>query len=280
MVLLWGKCRSGSTPLANVFGVAGIPSFFQPVKNVARHVLVGRDPPTWQVPVDKDNRVILVKETAGPYVAAEALLNPLELLIGAGYPADRIHLLVLERDPYRSFGSWLFHWSTRREPCALLHNFVIASLNMKRLEQSALCHGVPVTHFVHEASRRPLATVQPLFERLGLGSCFHTRCVTDWADRGALGTERSGVVWPKEPPMFQAPTAHSSGRFYQYRERSADSLNAEERDCLDSWRLPDLYRQTAAACARDLGLDHLLSECLSDLALSGQAALSSVPQDS
>ena len=38
----WGRCRVGSTALTNLFGVAGMPSYFQPVKVVLRHRLVVR----------------------------------------------------------------------------------------------------------------------------------------------------------------------------------------------------------------------------------------------
>ena len=38
----WGKCRVGSTPLTNLFGLAGMPSYYQPLKVILRHALVGR----------------------------------------------------------------------------------------------------------------------------------------------------------------------------------------------------------------------------------------------
>src|SRR6266853_2104922 len=43
----WGRCRVGSTALANLFGVAGLPSHYQPVKTVARHRLTGGDGDPW-----------------------------------------------------------------------------------------------------------------------------------------------------------------------------------------------------------------------------------------
>src|ERR1700674_1589876 len=38
----WGKCRVGSTPLTNLFGVAGMPSYYQPLKAILRDALVDR----------------------------------------------------------------------------------------------------------------------------------------------------------------------------------------------------------------------------------------------
>src|SRR5215813_4087522 len=38
-VIGWGRCRVGSTAITNLFGVAGVPAYYQPVKTVARFVL-------------------------------------------------------------------------------------------------------------------------------------------------------------------------------------------------------------------------------------------------
>ena len=44
-----GRARGGSTSLTNVFGIAGIPSYYQPVKSVLRHVLNGTSPVAWRI---------------------------------------------------------------------------------------------------------------------------------------------------------------------------------------------------------------------------------------
>jgi hypothetical protein len=42
---------------------------------------------------------IFCKDVGGPYLMAECLYIPLQMLIEAGYPADRLHLIMLDRDP-------------------------------------------------------------------------------------------------------------------------------------------------------------------------------------
>jgi hypothetical protein len=84
--MAWGKCRLGSTALANLFGVTGTPSYYQPLKMMLRHLFVSQPATPWIIPSVADQPDIFSKETAGPYVIAESLFNPLRLLIEAGYP--------------------------------------------------------------------------------------------------------------------------------------------------------------------------------------------------
>jgi uncharacterized NAD(P)/FAD-binding protein YdhS len=107
----WGKCRVGSTALTNLFGLAGMPSYFQPVKVILRHSLVGSAGEPWILPSAADQPHIFSKEMAGPYVLAESLFQPLQPLLDAGYPADKLHFIMLDRDPASSLASWLEKWS-------------------------------------------------------------------------------------------------------------------------------------------------------------------------
>lgn len=80
----WGRCRVGSTALTNLFGVAGMPSYFQPVKVVLRHRLLGNVGEPWAAPTAAEQPHIFSKEMGGPYVLAESLFLPLQPLIEAG----------------------------------------------------------------------------------------------------------------------------------------------------------------------------------------------------
>src|SRR5579864_4183915 len=133
----WGKCRVGSTPLSNVFGLAGMPSYHQPVKSILRHALLGSRGASWLVPLAADEPEIFAKETAGPYVLAESLFLPLQPLVEAGYPPNRLHILILDREPASSLASWLDNWSGRASESTLVHNYVIAALNALRVESYA-----------------------------------------------------------------------------------------------------------------------------------------------
>ena len=103
----WGKCRVGSTALTNLFGIAGIPALYQPVKTMARHRLLGGEPQIWSPPRASEHPHIFSKEMAGPYLVAETIFNPLNMMIAAGYPPEKLHLLVLDREPYASLASWI-----------------------------------------------------------------------------------------------------------------------------------------------------------------------------
>src|SRR5437899_3555435 len=167
LVVAWGKCRVGSTSLARNFGMAGIPSYYQPVKNLLRYRLLGLEPPLWQIPDGRQHPVVFIKETGGPYRVAESFFNPLPCLLEAGFPKHKLHVLVLERDPYKTFASWLQHWAARAPEKALLFHFVVASLNLHRVERFARAQGLKTSWFVHELSRKPEMTIQALFEKLG-----------------------------------------------------------------------------------------------------------------
>ena len=125
----WGRCRVGSTALTNLFGVAGMPSYFQPVKVILRHSLVGHAAEPWAVPSATEQPHIFSKEMAGPYLLAESLFLPLQPLIEAGYPAEKLHLIMLDRDPASSLASWLEKWSDRIPEDRLIQNYVISTLN-------------------------------------------------------------------------------------------------------------------------------------------------------
>src|SRR5919197_1521137 len=62
--------------------------------------------------------------TAGPYVLAESLFNPLQALIEAGYPPNRLHAIILDRAPASSLASWLDKWSDRAPQSTLVYNYV------------------------------------------------------------------------------------------------------------------------------------------------------------
>ncbi|MGJ5177867.1 sulfotransferase family protein [Bradyrhizobium oligotrophicum] len=256
----WGRCRVGSTPLNNLFGLAGIPSYYQPLKNMLRHLLVDHPAAPWELPLAEHQPQIFSKETSGPYVLAEALFLPVEVLVMAGYPIDRLHLIVLDRDPASSLASWLDKWSERVAPDRLVQNYVLASLNKLRVEHFAARHGIPVTHFVYEASKEAAGTVRSLFDRLGLSSRFAESAVTAWNERGLIESESSGVTFPSEPSVYQLPGLHGADTAYKYRARHTAALTDAQLNVLERYGLTELYRASVRACARDLALDEATSK--------------------
>jgi hypothetical protein len=68
---------------------------------------------------------------------AESLFNPLRLLIEAGYPPNRLHLIMLDREPVRSLASSLDKLRGCVPDSMLLQNYVVAALNAIRIESCA-----------------------------------------------------------------------------------------------------------------------------------------------
>ncbi|OPZ01042.1 hypothetical protein A5906_22575 [Bradyrhizobium sacchari] len=263
----WGRCRVGSTALTNLFGVAGIPSYFQPVKGVLRHRLVGDAGEPWAVPAAAEQPHVFSKEMAGPYVLAESLFLPLQPLIEAGWPADKLHMIMLDRDPASSLASWLEKWSDRVSEDRLIQNYVISTLNAQRVESYARRHGVPVTHYVYEASKDATGSVRKLFERLGLATRFTETAVTDWKERGQIESKGSGVTFLNEPKIYTVVGLHGSDTAYRYRSRKTASLSEAQLEVIGRYGIDDIYRASVDACIRDLSLDadtaaRLFGDCL------------------
>jgi hypothetical protein len=258
----WGRCRVGSTALTNLFGVAGMPSYFQPVKVVLRHRLMDQPGAPWNVPSAADQPQIFSKEMAGPYVLAESLFLPLQPLIEAGYPANRLHFIMLDRDPASSLASWLEKWSDRVPERTLLQNYVIATLNSLRVESYARGHGVPVTHYVYEASKEPVSSIRILFERLGLAHRFTEDAVTEWNEMGQLESKSARITFIKEPSVWTLPGLHGSDTAYRYRTRATASLSDAKFELLEHHGIHDIYRASVEACVRDLNLDAATSQRL------------------
>ena len=251
----WGRCRVGSTALTNLFGVAGMPSYFQPVKVILRHSLVGHASKPWMLPAAADQPHVFSKEMAGPYVLAECLFQPLQPLLEAGYPADRLHFIMLDRDPASSLASWLEKWSDRIPESRLIHNYVIATLNTLRVESYARRNGIPVTRYVYEASKEAARSVGILFDRLGLAARYAESAVTDWKERGQLESKSSGITFLSEPTVYTVPGVHGSDTAYRYRTRKTASLSDAQLDVLQRFGIHEIYRGSVEACVRDLGLD-------------------------
>ena len=238
----------------NLFGAAGLPSYYQPVKTILRHRLLEAAGEPWRLPYAAEHPHVFSKETAGPYVPAECLFNPLQALLEAGYPADKLRLIVLDREPESSLASWLAKWSDRLPECKLIRNYIVAALNKHRVEAYARRHGIAVTHYVYEAAKDSVQSVQILFARLGLSSRFSAAAVTDWSEIGQLDTDAAKIIYPKEPDVYVVPGLHGADTAYRYRARDTFLLNRAQTGLLDRFRIPDIYRASAQACARDLGL--------------------------
>jgi hypothetical protein len=255
----WGKCRVGSTALNNLFGMAGLPSYYQPVKAIARQRLTERDPAPWLLPSSAAHPYVFIKETAGPYLLAECLFIPLQQLIDAGYPASKLHLIILDRQPADSLASWIDKWSSRAPEQILARNYMIAALNVIRVRNHARRHGVKVTHYVYEASREPVTAAKALFRRLGLSDRFTDMTVTEWNEKGQLGSDQAKIIFPEEPDIYTVPGLHWASGDYSFRARRKAPVADAHLALLEHCGIQDIYRESVAAGARDLGFDFATS---------------------
>jgi hypothetical protein len=251
----WGKARVGSTALNNLFGMAEIPSYYQPMKSITRHRLVEQDAAPWLLPSPAAHPYIFSKETSGPYVLAECLYIPLQQLIDAGYPASKLHLVILDRQPADSLASWIDKWSSRVPEHILARHYMIAALNVIRVRSHARRHGVKVTHYVYEATREPVTAARALFRRLGLSDLFTDTSVTKWKEKGHLESDQAKIIFPEEPDIFNVPGLHGASADYSFRARRKAPVADAHLALLERCGIEDVYRESEAACARDLGFD-------------------------
>ncbi|MCK1388345.1 sulfotransferase family protein [Bradyrhizobium sp. 21] len=249
-----GKARVGSTALSNLFGMAGMPSYYQPLKAMLRDALVSRAPMPWIIPSATNEPRIFSKETIGPYVLAESLFNPLQLLIEAGYPPHRLHLIMLDREPASALASWLEKLISRASEATLLQHYVIAALSAARVADYARQQGVPVTHYVYEVSKEAASSVRVLFDRLGLSESFTESAVTSWRKPGQTQMNNARVIFPTEATIYKVPNLHTSDSAYRYQHRATASVSAFQLDVLERCGVNAAYRASVAACVGDLDL--------------------------
>ncbi|WP_027574157.1 sulfotransferase family protein [Bradyrhizobium sp. WSM1743] len=254
-----GKARVGSTALSNLFGMTGMPSYYQPLKAILRDALVGRPLAPWSVPSATEEPHIFSKETIGPYVLAESLFNPLQLLIEAGYPRQRLHLIMLDREPASSLASWLEKLISRAPADTLLRHYVVAALSAAHVASYAERQGVPVTHYAYEVSKEAVSSVRVLFGRLGLSGSFTENAVTSWREPGDVQANNARVIFPSEATIYKVPNLHTSDSAYRYQRRATTSLSEAQLEVLERCGVNAAYRASVAACVRDLGLNAAMS---------------------
>lgn len=256
LILAVGKCRVGSTPLNQIFGYCGVPSLYQPLKSLLRNALDGREPTATGIGRHRDAETVFVKETLGPYTRPESHFNPLQTLLAAGYPPARLELVLLERDPLAAFDSWLEHWSELLEPRRLVENFVLASLAVGRVRETARRRGIRVTHYAHEASLQPLAAMRALFSRLGLESRFLPEAVENLPP-SSFRSPKACIFFPEVADWYCPEDTYRTWQSYRFRARSRGSRRGADEAMMRTAGLFELYLDALESCERELALDLL-----------------------
>lgn len=202
VLLLVCPCRSGSTILLRAFGHAGVPAYFQPIKNARRWRYEGQEHP-WYPPANIEDRAIFMKETFGPFHFEETTYDPLAELLASNLPADRIALVVLLRDPAAVWASWRYYWEGRTSPEVFAQSWAAC----QRCVETASTAGVPsYAMFYEDLCQSPQAELSALFAVMGRE--FPLDALEGWDRKPGFGAEGSGVVLPNEPEAFLTPQAH------------------------------------------------------------------------
>lgn len=244
VILCCGKCRVGSTPLANVFGHAGLPALYQPMKTLLRHKLVNEQCPSWSLSTDQP--VIFLKETFGPYVAAECAFSPLQVLLDAGFRRQDITLVVMERDPLATIESWWRCWQDRITSKDLLKTFIRASFNVHRLAAMAADHSIQIEYYLHEESREPEAAISRLFDALKLGNLYDVSILRRWTAGDSLRGANTAVRFFSQPSAYLIEDIHlelGEYRFVPRRHWDLSRVPFQEVDTALWDQLCRLYQQ-------------------------------------
>ena len=76
---------------------------------------------------------------------------------------------------------------------------------------------------------------------------------------GHAQADNARVIFPTEAAIYKVPNLHTSDSAYRYQGRATTSLSESQLDILERCGVNDVYRASAAACARDLGLSETTS---------------------
>ncbi len=233
VILCVGKCRVGSTALCQIMGMAKIHSFYQPIKAMIRWLLLGKQCNQWDGVCSAASEAVFVKETVGPFTLCECLLNPVEILLLAGYPRESVMVVLLDREPAEAFGSWLRCWGGLYERDALFRRFAVASLNAERVRVFCEENGIRCYTFPLHWARSPRYTMPLLFHNLGLDGLYRDDILHDWridsfADAG------SKITFSEEPRAFQQLSIHGTTPYYFHRGGGTSQFTEEENRWLRS----------------------------------------------
>ncbi len=262
VILSVSPCRSGTTVFLRVFGYAGIESHYQELKNILRWRLHGEEI-KWQVP-QRQGDTIYLKETIGPHTEIESRFNPLDVLLRAGFPPEKLHVVILGRAPLSTWSSWYEWWG---KEATRVENFILSYTTTDQVRRQARRQGIPLTTLIYEAIRDNDAetVVSSLFKRLDVP--YSTAAVGGWRNLSPFGAPGSNVILPARPPSYHswgredsAPYLHaraekSAGLAYFSREKRICDLRADDVGKIAAAGLAEIYEKWRTACERDLGVE-------------------------
>ena len=253
IILSVSPCRSGSSVLVRVFGAAGVLSYYQQLKTMLRWKMQGKDV-YWKVPSLPHTNIFL-KETLGPYTESEALFNPLDILLGAGYPPEKLHIMIYGRHPLNTWVSWDKWWNSATST----NNFIKAYITTEKIREQAEREGIPVTTVVYEALKYYDAStvMKRIFGRFVIP--YSSIAVKGWQTLPEFGTPGSHIHYQEKPPIFNVPGILDSVRSADeliYSSKDSDVSNVDENTILQIQEagLTEIYEKWKRECETHLGI--------------------------
>lgn len=257
IVVAVGPCRSGTTVYLRVFGQSGIQSWYQPLKSILRGYLHHNDI-HFTIP---ETKRLFIKETLGAYIKNEALYDPIEVLLLAGVPKEKIRLLSLIREPYATISSWIEQFSQFSEREDLVEICLLSYESVYNIKRNAESLGIHSTTFVYESWRdnAPLLVMRNLFERLRIP--FSPAALSNWKALSSLASKESNFFMLYEPPFYHykdffVKVKRSTGLAYYpkpldviYRYLSPERIAQIERS-----RALQIYEELINVSERDLNI--------------------------
>jgi hypothetical protein len=256
LILIAGPCRVGSTALSNAFARSGITSYMQPLKSIRRAIEDNSKVVDWKI--SGNGGVALVKETFGIKTESE-FFDPVDILLNAGYPKNKISLIAIMREPERTLTSWTWMWEE-----VLMNGFERAYKDTLKMLKNAEKKGIPTICYVHEAIRDndPLVVIQNLFSKVLQGKANINTKTVNW-EHGRNFDNSESVKFFDEPPERFIHAVKTWGG-YQYKELIPD-LSEDQKKYLKDKNIFEIYNVFRRRCQEDLGIKVLKSLKPSDI---------------
>lgn len=245
LILIAGPCRSGTTALGNVFAHAGYISYMQPIKSIRRAIEEGTEVPEFKI--DASQTVIVSKETFGAKTESE-YFDPVEILLKAGYPKEKIHLIMMMREPASTLTSWTWMWDE-----VLMDGFIRSYRESDGILRNAKALGVATTSYVHEAIRDNSSglVVERLFNRT-FGNVEVANSSVDWSKGPNFESDKKVRFFDEPPERFVHAVKTWGG--YEYRALKSELL-LNEVVKLKEEGIFKIYNDFLQRCKLDLGID-------------------------
>lgn len=276
IIVAVGPCRSGTTAQLRVFAQASVDAYYQPIKAILRDLEHGKES-SFTIP----RSTLFIKETVGPYTQDESTLDPVQILLEAGVPKERLHVVAMMREPLATIASWMRvsaaveEFFTSAEAETLIKNAITTYATVNEIAERCQKQGIATTVFVQESLRdnSPEIVVKHLLERVGLP--FSSRSVRGWNGLAEMGAPRSRITFfPRESAPYQdvgsalihEKVTESDGlRFFPKSPGSVDrNLTAIQVEQLEKGGVFSLYERFRRACQKDLRLAIAPSRELTD----------------